>query len=243
MNEDVHVLWTGGWDSTYRVLSLVLHQGLPVQPHYLFDSQRISTARELEAIRRITEAARNRGAKNFLRETNIFPVSEISISEKIKADYQRIVDHFGVGEQYIWLGEYARQHRISNLELCIHTDDKAYPIAAKKNIDNEANEYLSETFGRFTFPILDLSKIDMLYLSKEEGFYELMEMTWFCHNPTRLKKSCGLCSPCRWTIQEGLRFRLGFAANLRYIMDSYFLRKTPSFRFRRSMRSIMRNLG
>ncbi len=33
--QEFNVLWTGGWDSTFRVLDLVLHQKATVQPHYL----------------------------------------------------------------------------------------------------------------------------------------------------------------------------------------------------------------
>ena len=29
------VLWTGGWDSTFRVLELVLHWKVSVEPHYV----------------------------------------------------------------------------------------------------------------------------------------------------------------------------------------------------------------
>lgn len=35
-----HLLWTGGWDSTFRVLQLLLCSRDAVQPHYIIDPER-----------------------------------------------------------------------------------------------------------------------------------------------------------------------------------------------------------
>jgi hypothetical protein len=44
------LLWTGGWDSTFRLLWLVLVEQRPVQPVYLIDACRGSTGMELRAM-------------------------------------------------------------------------------------------------------------------------------------------------------------------------------------------------
>lgn len=50
--ETVHLLWTGGWDSTYRLLYL-LWEGKQVQPHYIIDTHRPSSGHELRAMEAI----------------------------------------------------------------------------------------------------------------------------------------------------------------------------------------------
>jgi len=62
-------------------------------------------------------------------------------------------------------------------------------------------------FGRFSFPILNLTKLDMNRLARERGWQEIMLQTWFCHRPVK-DKPCGRCNPCRYTVEEGMGFRI-----------------------------------
>jgi hypothetical protein len=54
----INILWTGGWDSTYRVIDLSFKE-VVIQPYYLRDN-RLSEAMELSVIRNLTEKIRNR---------------------------------------------------------------------------------------------------------------------------------------------------------------------------------------
>lgn len=51
------LLWTGGWDSTFRLLSLLLGEQREVQPYYIIDSLRYRPAvpAEREAMRLIRQ--------------------------------------------------------------------------------------------------------------------------------------------------------------------------------------------
>jgi hypothetical protein len=51
----VNLLWSGGWDSTFRLLELILVRRRPVKPYYVIDSQRMSTGVELERRDRIKD--------------------------------------------------------------------------------------------------------------------------------------------------------------------------------------------
>ncbi|HYD83353.1 MAG TPA: hypothetical protein VEA63_04860, partial [Opitutus sp.] len=53
----VDLLWTGGWDSTYRLLDLVLRKSRTVAPHYVVDPDRSGTIQELRAMRAIRQEA------------------------------------------------------------------------------------------------------------------------------------------------------------------------------------------
>ncbi|NRR75753.1 hypothetical protein HRD57_10360 [Tetragenococcus halophilus] len=48
-----NILWTGGWDSTFRVLSLVILQNKEVQPYYIIDPGRASNEVELLTMEKI----------------------------------------------------------------------------------------------------------------------------------------------------------------------------------------------
>ena len=51
--QQTDIFWTGGLDSTYRVLELLLCKKRKVQPYYIIDPDRSSTLYELKAIEKI----------------------------------------------------------------------------------------------------------------------------------------------------------------------------------------------
>src|SRR6478672_10747010 len=52
----VNLFWTGGWDSTFRLLQLLLEHRLPVAPVYLIDDTRASTQFEFDTMDAIRDA-------------------------------------------------------------------------------------------------------------------------------------------------------------------------------------------
>ncbi len=58
-NAAVPLLWTGGWDSTFRLLHLVIVEGHAVQPYYMIDRlhYRPGVPEEQDAMRRIRAPA------------------------------------------------------------------------------------------------------------------------------------------------------------------------------------------
>ncbi len=61
----VHILWTGGLDSTCRVIELSRMEGITIQPYYLLDPRRHSTRQEIRAISRIFEDIRQHPGGGF----------------------------------------------------------------------------------------------------------------------------------------------------------------------------------
>lgn len=49
----VNLLWTGGWDSTFRLLELLEHTGQTIQPHYIVDPGRPSFKLEMKQMAEI----------------------------------------------------------------------------------------------------------------------------------------------------------------------------------------------
>ena len=106
MNRAVDVLWTGGWDSTFRVIQL-LSQGNDVKPHYICDPGRASTPLEISAMHRIGDLLQS----NSEVKGNLLPVSIVDFSDfwkysDIEEAYNDLIKEHYIGEQYKWIADY-----------------------------------------------------------------------------------------------------------------------------------------
>lgn len=220
----VNLLWTGGWDSTYQLLQLLLENRVMVRPFYLIDADRRSTGIELLTIKNIKQ----RLIKDFphteklILPTEYFSVSDISIDPSIDIAFQSLLNKSFMGDQYEWLARFCKEQSVDNMQLCIHCDDKAYGVVkdfVSNNSDIEkppqlnAKFYESDeytVFRYFSFPVLNITKLDMLEKTKNCGWEKIMSMTWFCHRPTKGNRPCGICNPCQYTMEEGLGWRIPF---------------------------------
>lgn len=217
-----NILWTGGWDSTFRVLDLVLIKKQSIQPYYILDYRRTSTDMELKTMEKIKQMIYeiDPTAKRLIADTIKTDIKEIPKDNKISEDYQYLASKSHLGDQYDWLARYVKYNKVDNLELCIHRDDKAEGFISKdvRKVKTDRDSYyilndkpsLPEMliFSYYRFPLLDMTKLDMEQISKKQGFKHIMEETWFCYRPTRKGEPCGLCNPCKYTIEEGLGRRI-----------------------------------
>lgn len=225
--ETVHLLWTGGWDSTYRLLDLLLIQRRPVQPYYMIDPDRRSTPIELATRRRIRNIVGDRyphTAALFLPSI-IHDITELPVSARSQALLLGLRSRGWLGCQYTWLADFATHRGLTRLELSINAEDRprqrlvgnAEPIADEPTsyrlVDQPTDPDL-ELFRRFRFPIFTITKREMQQRAAQGGFVDLMELTWFCHTPKR-GKPCGTCAPCRDIVGEGLGRRLPWSARFR----------------------------
>lgn len=217
-----NILWTGGWDSTFRILDLVINRKENVQPYYILDNERPSTSREIKTM----EIVKNMVSKKdpllstLIADTIMINIENIPTDRGITNKYISLKTQSHLGNQYEWLARYAKYNNLYDLELCIHADDKAEKfikndVCEVNDINNnyfKMNDNLSnpslDIFSYFHFPLLSMSKLDMDKIAKQFGFSDIMEHTWFCYTPTRRGTPCGSCNPCRYTRNEGLGRRV-----------------------------------
>ena len=78
--EPVHLAWTAGWDSTFRLLQLLLIEKRPVQPHYIVRPEE-STGQEIDAMHRIRRRLLSDypEAREGLKPTALIDVRAIAI--------------------------------------------------------------------------------------------------------------------------------------------------------------------
>lgn len=79
MIDDIAILWTGGWDSTYAGLDHVSLPGRTVAPHYVADPNRPSMPTELATMKSIRAglAAQDAAAAARLRPLTVRSLSDV----------------------------------------------------------------------------------------------------------------------------------------------------------------------
>lgn len=227
-----NLLWTGGWDSTFRLLQLVVEQRVVVQPIYVMDTARASTITEIQTmdkVRRLTSQLFP-NTSGLILPTYFFSIHDVAPDKHITEMYETLRKQSHLGGQYDWLARFAIQHHLKSLELSIHVDDTAYKFIKNSVVktNSEGEEYYilnpnldSENplnlFNIFRFPLLEWSKVQMKEHANKIGTHEIMDLTWFCFKPVN-GKPCGRCNPCVYSIEEGMAFRFPKEALLRYKM-------------------------
>lgn len=226
MKELVNLLWTGGWDSTFRLLYVLLVQKKTVQPYYVISSVRKSSEQEMQTMDKIKTLLFQKfpESKPLLLPTVYKKVGDIKVDDAITQQYKRLAAAQHLGNQYDFLARFADEAGIKNLELSIHKDDHAQKFLQAYVVKEEDSFRLQENpayedlklFQHFRFPILEYTKLEMEAIAIKYDFLDLMDETVFCHTPLKNGKPCGECNPCRYTIAEGLKRRVPYARRLRY---------------------------
>lgn len=203
----VRLLWTGGWDSTFRLLQLCLVEGRRVQPIYVIDPDRPSTRTELLAMRRIRERIVERGAGDLVSPTEVHVRSDYEVPDTVNEAFARVAARVTVGSQYIWLAAVAIANGWQDVEIGMHRWESERPftdlafsgqVCAHPTIaDPDVRLLLSP----WSFPLLSLSKRDMAAIAEREGFLDILSLRWFCHRPIA-GRPCGFCVPCVDARQE-----------------------------------------
>jgi hypothetical protein len=231
-NKITNMLWTGGWDSTFRLLDLILIKESKVRPYYVIDSDRLSTGTEIRTMKNIKQILFNKHphTKSLLLPTEFKEVCDIKPNTLITQCFKEVYHkNYPIGSQYEWLARFTDEYEISDIELSVHKDDKAHKALepfvcqsfdenglyyrVKENFFNSSEHTL---FKYFRFPIFYLSKLDMERIALEKGFYDIMVHTWFCHKPRSNNSPCGVCKPCIYTIEEGLGKRIPLKGRIMY---------------------------
>lgn len=225
-----HLLWTGGWDSTFRLLDLVLVQRRIVQPYYVIDHGRKSCPIEIATMNRIRDAATaaQPAIRHLFLPTKVFRREEILPDTGVTAHYERLRATAPLGPQYEWLCRLQRQLDVDGIEMAIHKDDRAHPHLVGYAIRDDDAYILAPAacntslviFQGFRFPLLNLTKLDMRGAADTGGFSNLMDLTWFCHRPTRRCRPCGYCGPCVYAIEEGMSYRVPRQGRIMYAIHS-----------------------
>lgn len=217
MKKKINILWTGGLDSTYRVLELS-QQDVTIQPYYLA-SVNPSTQYELNAISELSEAIKKRPqTKCELLTPVVVYADQIKPNDAITKAWERLYEKTQLGSQYDFIARFAAQYNLV-LELGIEKDPLESTIQrcldgnggaiyskeeghVKAHIESEDMRLVFENM-RFPLPLFEMTKQDEVAQYKAWHAEEVLSKVWFCYHPVD-GKPCGLCDPCKTYIEVGL---------------------------------------
>jgi hypothetical protein len=230
-SDSVNLFWTGGWDSTFRLMQLILVEKKNVYPYYIIDHERKSTGIEVYTMGVIRESIKKHfpQAEKYLHPTFYYSLEHIEQDLKINGAWNRLNTHFHVGTQYDWLQRFSKQFELDSIDVALFKDanvstsppfrqwynafitDNQLPESAHQK---EIIEDLGVLFKRFNFPLMSMVKTEMLEIAKQKGWMPVMKNTRFCHRPSVNIKPCGICIPCRQVVGDGMGWRIPFTSKL-----------------------------
>lgn len=219
----MYFLWTGGWDSTFRIIQLY-NRDVIIQPIYVVDPGRKSSKKEIETIQLLTEQIKNRfvNSKGEILPVELIQKKNIKNNLFLKLIFKlnRKFYKLRMGKQYYWLACLAKNYN-SKLEQCFHLESDRDQLISTKDLQ----EIVDETGGRnwvvnpkkmsflkrqifknVRFPLMYISKLEMKSYAEAHNFIDIMNNTWFCHRSG--DKPCGECAPCKQYVKDGFGYRV-----------------------------------
>ena len=206
-----YLFWTGGFDSTFRLIQL-LDQGHSVHAIYIATcidniptgtAKRHSQSQELATMHRIRERIRQMGHEFEL---------EVIWDEIEYVDWLRIAMEslYGFGLVRRPVCQYGAMAQISLMrEIDIEVGVECEPSSSK--MWNAIHAYMEDDricwralwgirgmyiFRNLRFPLINLSKRQMMEIAAGKGWVDLLKMTWSCWYPKEDGKPCRQCNMC-----------------------------------------------
>jgi 7-cyano-7-deazaguanine synthase len=217
----IHIFWTGGLDSTYRVVELSRKECV-IQPHYIVLTGRQTVKNELKAISEITTILNcDKRTIAEIRPVKIFPMGELVEYADILSAWVLLHERKGFNStQYPLLARYARQEK-KKVEMGIQFSengtvsdvvDESYLVDCPDHDDvmmidpvKGDQEWASFTlFQDFLFPksLYHKTKKEEIEELKDWGYDKVLKKVWTCFHPV-FGMPCGHCFACESAIKEG----------------------------------------
>ena len=225
----VTIFWSGGWDGTFRMCELA-QQNVVVQPIYVSDTVRLSNEYERAAMDSILAELRKNAVADIL-DVIFFDVDQIKLTcadAEISEAAAQLAEKYELGAQYEWFALLCKKLGVraevgitggtGRPQLAMYSDGRISQIQNEDRYEFVPNEEGSATdlvMGRFIYPIIKYTKKDMERIGRENGWLDIMKLSWFCHYPIN-GKPCGLCNPCRDAMRYGMEWRMPDESQERY---------------------------
>lgn len=202
------VLWTGGFDSTFRVAYSLLVEKVDVQPIYVIDTSRLSTMQELRTIGKMRKALQGRSKRARLLPTEVHIREDYRVPHELQKAFDSIKSRAHIGAQYLWLAAVAESQGWNGVELSMErypggpSDLQRSVFVDRTDGTLRAGE-ATRLFHYWSFPVLHLTKQEMMSIAEKHGFGDILRMRWFCHRPVG-DLACGWCRPCEIAHRDGM---------------------------------------
>jgi 7-cyano-7-deazaguanine synthase in queuosine biosynthesis len=221
----IHLFWTGGFDSTFRLCQALLIEYKSVQPIYVtYDkvddstmfsrNHRQNRRQEITAMNNI----RNLLIKQFpFVQTILYPIIYVDYIKQNKNITQSMYRlHYQFNKftrpinQYERLSQYSYYYPFP-IEVAVEKCGTGLDDATKHlrvgtgtncripdNLTHDMRDYY--ILHNLRFPVVHMTKHDMLAISKRYGFDHILKLTWSCWFPNKDGTPCGKCDMCQHRI-------------------------------------------
>lgn len=231
-NDPIHLFWTGGWDSTFRICQLAITLKKRVQPIYVnamreAGGQRLCMTHELQAMEYIRADLRRDFPGASRRISPLIMISQSELYGDVDSDDPppEKIKGPGLGEgwQYSMLGSIAARwdHPI---ELSIEkSDDGHNPVGDSliPNVEPDGHCYRLRddlpsalfdpdnpecicNFRNLRFPLLLTTRPEMREIARASGYLHILEESWSCTQYRPDNTQCGECFCCRGRRRDGV---------------------------------------
>ncbi len=226
--EPVRILWTGGWDSTFRIIELSRMQ-VTIEPVYVRDPGRESIGYETKAMDLIIRMLKERQeTKAVFLPVRQIELADIPENKEITDAYEKAAADTGLGRQHEWLArlgmmipgmELGTENggvETSHIQMAIRKYASMKFQGTNGEIDCEKSSKEGVLlFGWFRFPIITRTEKDMERQIRQWGYEDIMKHIWFCHSPIN-GSPCGFCHPCHVKMESGMEWLLPREAEKNY---------------------------
>jgi 7-cyano-7-deazaguanine synthase in queuosine biosynthesis len=226
--QEVHYLyWTGGYDSTFRLIEMLVNENKIVQPIYVAlvldnDCQSEETCTKLwlrrnrkeeyMAMENIADKIKEKWPelKDNLLKTII--VDEHITDDTFNFNYEKLFYSKNLWpkkrktHQYLFLSKYAYYHKkpIDIGVLGIHEKSLLAKFLKKKLVKTDDNFIIkikNHPLTYLRFPLFGRTKEDLLEKAQLNGYDDILKLTWSCWFP-KDGKPCEKCPMCKERIVE-----------------------------------------
>ena len=261
INQTRYILWTGGFDSTFMFLKFA-RDNLIIKPIYVIDPCRKSLIYELEAMQSILYLLKTKYSKDVradILDIDFYHLNDIAPNDTLHSFYKDLSKSISIGSQYEWLSRLAMMYPFLDLGVEKHIygtggcttaiqNDGGFLIEngiGRLNTSKSSNATIA-LFGRFRFPIITYTGLDMLSIVESWGWEEIIKKAWFCHDPLD-GMPCGMCRPCQQKMEDCMVELLPVSAQKRYKLFSitkkffgaYFAQKASYLLYRKLWRNTL----
>ena len=238
-NRRINILWTGGLDSTYRIVELSRRECI-VQPYYIV-GKRKSLQQELRAMDKIVHLLRkDNKTRATLSDLILIEEKDIAKDNQIFDSWMYLFPGKGTRSlQYYWLAKYAAHNNLMmemglqfspngtivkavDESLLIPHPDADYDVLM---IDKtRADQDVINLFGHFYFPksLYHKTKKEEIEELYAMGYKNVVKHTWSCLKPV-WGFPCGHCLPCRSFEKEGVKIPI--TGKILYNIKNMFKKK------------------
>ena len=206
--EKIRIFWTGGLDSTFRLVQLLMTTTNMVEPHYIVRHED-STGIEINTMIQIRRTLIRKYPEVRSRFLPTVYINEAYIPEfkDIDEQIEELKKTGKVAEQYQIMSNYCREFGVDKIEVALTriTGEKAF-------FDNFKN---SPAFKSFTYPTIEMTKKEMLSIAKQNKWDDILFMTSFCRRPINKIAPCGVCGPCVDAVASGMGSRFPLLSRIK----------------------------